>query len=452
VLVVSTAGWRVLKTRRLLYSALAALAGLLPYVYLPAAASSDPLFNWGDPSTLRSFWQHVTGWQYRIFFHTSAEIFWASVEQFVRVLLREFGPVWLPLALVVGACGLVSLFRRSLTIFAFVVLVILFDLAYSLQYEIAEDKDAYYLPVFVSLTLSFGLGAEALIRLATAKTRLVVSNVVAAVLILLPLAALAGNFSFNNRAPYTIARDYVENMAGTIDQRGMLLTLDWQVYSPALYLREIEAYRRDIVWIDVNLLRRSWYFQYLERAYPEVIQLSRAKVELFLEDLRRWERDPDIFQRDVTLNQRINSRFLDMILAFTTSHARTSPVYLTEEIATGNDTLDGQLTKQLSSNYQLVPQGLVFQLSADRGFQEPMEPDLETRGLMDGSLRFEEGDVVKLKVLPAYVNMLTNRGLYLAAHGRHDRAVAAFEKALALDPDSNRARRGRDDSLRQLRK
>jgi hypothetical protein len=73
------------------------------------------------------------------------------------------------------------------------------------------------------------------------------------------------------------------------------------------------------------------------------------------------------------------------------------------------------------------------------------------RGLNDKSLKFADDDVVKVKVLPVYKVMMTNRGLYLAAHGLHDRAVSAFKEALALDPGYRPAEQGLNESVRALR-
>jgi tetratricopeptide (TPR) repeat protein len=72
---------------------------------------------------------------------------------------------------------------------------------------------------------------------------------------------------------------------------------------------------------------------------------------------------------------------------------------------------------------------------SDRRFHDPGELRLETRGLADGTLRFDRGDVVRAKVLPAYTQMLLQRGRYLAFFKQHERAIAAFEQALALDPN-----------------
>jgi tetratricopeptide (TPR) repeat protein len=59
--------------------------------------------------------------------------------------------------------------------------------------------------------------------------------------------------------------------------------------------------------------------------------------------------------------------------------------------------------------------------------------------------------VVKLKVLPVYARMLTNRGRYLASFNRHERAIAAFKEALMLDPNLAAAQQGLAESTTKLR-
>jgi tetratricopeptide (TPR) repeat protein len=77
---------------------------------------------------------------------------------------------------------------------------------------------------------------------------------------------------------------------------------------------------------------------------------------------------------------------------------------------------------------------------------------LQIRGLAGGTLRFAKGDPVNVKVIPVYTNMLINRGRYLALFGQHERAIAAFEQALALNPDLALARQGLAESSAKARK
>ena len=71
----------------------------------------------------------------------------------------------------------------------------------------------------------------------------------------------------------------------------------------------------------------------------------------------------------------------------------------------------------------------MFQLFRDRDFHDPGELRLQMRGLTDGTDRFEDDDVVKIKVIPTYRAMLENRSLYLAHFNQRERAAAALEQA-----------------------
>ncbi|HEU4389725.1 MAG TPA: DUF2723 domain-containing protein, partial [Blastocatellia bacterium] len=351
-------------SRRLLFAAAATGIGLAFYLYLPLSASRKPLLNWGDPSNVQRIWWHLTGRQYQVFLAPSLEVMIRQTGEFFELTFREFGPWWVPVALLLAAIGVIKLFRSDRTLFYFIALVILFNLAYSLNYEIAEDKDAYYLPTFLALVLSTAVGArEAINYLAGRLPGLLPRRpalVAAAILLVVCGAAVWSNFRYNNRSHYLIASDYIDNITSTIGEGGMLLTQDWQVYSPFLYLREIEGNRRDITAIDVNLLRRSWYYDYLRLAYPWLMAAARDKVDAFMEDLKHWEQDPDLYQRDVALNQRITTRFNEMILGFVKAHMTKGSVYATWDMVVdiGGDNRD--LTRALNAAYGTVPQGLVF--------------------------------------------------------------------------------------------
>ena len=456
VLVFATEDIAFFISRRFIYAALFAFAGLfVVYAYLPIAASRSPIMNWGDPRTFERLWWHVSGKQYQVFFLSfSVRTMASQFVDFIKLAAREFGPWWLPAGPALVIAGLVAVFRRDKAIFWFLALVIAADIAYSLWYDIAEDKDAYYLPALIAMTVAAAFGAEWFInKVISARVASKAPRLIAAVLVLLvPIAALARNWSYDNRSRYFIAQDYVDNILSTIEPGGMLLTRDWQVYSPLLYFQSIEHRREDAVVIDINQLRRSWYFDYLRRSYPATIEQARDKVESFLEDLRHWEHDPDLYERDLTLNQRINSRFFEMILAFVSDHIQSAPVYVTLDIAGNRDGPDAELTKSLAGSYQFIPQGLVFQVTTDRAFRQPVDSRLITRGLADGTIKFEDDDVVTLKVLPVYVTMFYNRGRYLAVNGRHEQAIEAYRQSLALNPTLTSAQQAVNESLNAIRK
>jgi tetratricopeptide (TPR) repeat protein len=405
VIVFRTQGVKFFTSRRLVYAALISIGALVAvYAYLPFAASRSPVINWGHPRSLQEIWWHVTGRQYQVYFSFQPDIIGAQFAELCRMALCEFGFPWLPLSLVLAFAGFVDAFKRDRTTFWFLLTIIIADLAYALSYEI----------LFVCTT------------------------------------TLAANWPFNNRRQYFIAHDYVGNLLSVIAPNSLLLTLDWQVVSPMLYAQEIEQRRRDVKVVDINLLRRSWYFDYLKHAYPGLIERSRDKIEAFVQNLKEWERDPGAFARSAALTQRISAAFLEMIQAMVTNENRVAPVYMTNDLLS-SDSVNGELTRWLTQKYQLVPQGLVFNLTDGQGFHDSPDVHLEIRGLADGTLRFAKGDPVNVKVIPVYTNMLINRGRYLALFGQHERAIAAFEQALALNPDLALARQGLAESAAKLR-
>jgi tetratricopeptide (TPR) repeat protein len=453
VIVFRTQGVRFFTSRRLVYAALISIGALVAvYAYLPLAASRSPVINWGHPRSLQEIWWHLTGRQYQVYFSFKPEIIGGQFTEFCRMALREFGFPWLPLSLVLAFAGFAYAFKRDRTTFWFLLTIVIADLAYALSYEIAEDKDAYYLPAFISVAIAIGFGIRWLVQKTVSKSLPGVKPSLAAAIAVLIVCtiALTANWPFNNRRQYFIAHDYVDNLLKAIGPNGLLLTLDWQVASPIFYAQEIEQLRPDVKVVDINLLRRSWYFDYLKHAYPGLMERSREKIEVFVENLKEWERDPGAFARSPALTQRISTAFLQMIQSMVTNEGRVAPVYMTNDLLS-SDSVNGELTRWLTQKYQLVPQGLVFNLADDQGFHDSPDVHLQTRGLADGTLRFAKGDPVNVKVLPVYANMLINRGRYLALFGQHQRAIAAFEQALALNPDLALARQGLAESAARAR-
>src|SRR5205809_3796090 len=454
ILVYRTKGLKFFTSRRLLYAALISIGGLVAvYAYLPFAASRSPVINWGNPRSLQEIWWHVTGRQYRVFLSFSPSMMGTQFVEFCRMLLREFGPAWLPLSLVVAFAGSRSAFRQDRTSFWFLFFIVMADLAYALSYEIAEDKDAYYLPTFISVAIAAGFGMRWLIQLSASKAMALQKTywVAAAAVLLTSATAFAANWPFNNRRHYFIAHDYAENLFRTIEPNGLLLTQDWQVAGPMFYEQEVERRRTDVKVVDINLLRRSWYFDYLKRAHPGLVERSRDRIDPYVEDLKEWERDPGAFAQSQPLTQKISVACFEMVRSSVTSDIRFAPVYLTNDVLAANQ-LNSYLTQWIPQTYQLIPEGLVFYLASDQSFHDSPDPRLQTRGLADGTIRFEKDDVINLKVLPSYTSMLVNRGRYLALFNQDERAILAFKEALALNPGLATAREGLAQSAAKLRK
>jgi hypothetical protein len=202
--------------------------------------------------------------------------------------------------------------------------------------------------------------------------------------------------------------------------------------------------------VDVQLLRRSWYLDYLARSYPGLVARSKPEFDAFVAHLREWEKSPDMFARNPMLTQQIHAAFRDLIRSFVNKELQLAPVYITQDILFMTEGEDKELTQWLNDNYQAFPEGLIFELSKDRAFHELGDVRLETRGLHEKMAACEPDEVVNLKIAPVYKMMLLNRARYFAYFNRHKQAVAAFQQALAFDPDFALAKQGLLESMNEV--
>lgn len=402
---------------------LAALAGLSVYLYLPLAASREPIINWGNPSGWERFYWHISGKQYQVnLFSLDREFLIRELGFFASLIVNEVTPI----GLLLGVYGVYALFSRERTLFWTLLLLVLFNLLYAFNYEIAEDKDAYYLTTIFALSLAAPVGARGLFE------RLRRRWIALAIFCLLPALAFCLHYKRSDKSRYMIAVDLVENVMKPIGQGGLLLTADWQFYSPYLYMRHIEGFRRDATVIDVNLVKRSWYvYGYLKQEYPEMMKYCEKETEAYMKDLWLFEHDQSYDARSISEN------FAALINAFIRYHTEASrPAFSTVPMEPG-----------VARDMNWVPQGLVMRLYNDKTYRPEDVVELEMRGLMDGSVHID--DAARKKVLPFYAAMLANRGIYLSLGKRYDEALALLRKALQLNPNLDRAYEGIGDIHRE---
>ncbi|MEA2020193.1 MAG: DUF2723 domain-containing protein [Patescibacteria group bacterium] len=125
--------------------------GLLPYLYLPIRAAMRPMLNWGNPSTLSNFINHITAREYSGFLFVAPSLFLDNVLRFLEAVWTNFNPVGTFL-IVLG-----FVFGRKDRIRDFFIFAILFQLLFVFNYNIV-NIETYLLPVFFYLALFLGEG------------------------------------------------------------------------------------------------------------------------------------------------------------------------------------------------------------------------------------------------------------------------------------------------------
>ncbi|MCX6842868.1 MAG: DUF2723 domain-containing protein [candidate division WOR-3 bacterium] len=354
--------------RRIPVLALLFLFGISPYVFLVLRARAGPLFAWGSPHNLERFYWHVTGRQYQVWMFTQsfAEVM-RNAGRGAGLLARSFLYVLVPVVFY----GALHLFRtrRSLAVGLTVSAAAAF--AYAVNYSI-PDIESYYLPCLAALAVFGVVGLDELVR-RVGKWRHAVW--------VAGLAALALNFGAASKQGDYVALDHATNTLASAEQNATIITDWWDVYSPVFYLQHVEQVRPDVCMIDKELLRRSWYFKYLARAYPWLVERSAAEIAQYREYLDQFEhgrlRDPNEIQR----------RYVAMLASFVARNPER-PAYTTFDADAGTD------ARELLPGVARVPVGLLFQLRSDGLIPEfdysklrvrvpPRQPDMRTRASLE---------------------------------------------------------------------
>jgi len=355
-------------TRRIPVLALLFLLGVSPYLFLVLRARAGPLLAWGSPYNLERFWWHVTGKQYQVwmFSQSSAEVL-RNAGRGAALLARSFLYVLVPVVFY----GAVRLFRsrRSLAIGLAVSAVLSF--AYAVNYSI-PDIESYYLPCLVALATFGMVGLDDLAQ-RVGRWRHVVW--------LAGIAALLLNFRVAGKQGDYVAYDHAMNTLATAEQNATIITDWWDVYSPVFYLQHIEHMRTDVCIIDKELVRRSWYIDYLSRDHPWLVERSRPQIESYRRYLDQFEhgrlQEPTEIQR----------RYIALLESFIT-RSPERPAYTTYDADAGLD------ARQMLPAERRVPVGLLFQIRRDTVLPEfdyaglvvrlpRHEPDMRTRAALE---------------------------------------------------------------------
>ena len=226
---------------------LLAVSPSLLYLYLPWAASSRPLMNWGDPSTWESFWAHVSRKAYR------ALELGAEPRMLDRVSFL-WQMVWLGLeefSAFVTVPGLLAfcLFRSSirgaerlllLGVLFFNGPILLSILQFVFDGENRTRVEEYYLPAWVALALITSAGWAAIIP----RSR-------QALILLLPLLPVGLNYRTNDYSKMDAVDVLNRELLEALPPGAILFASSDFTSFPTVYL-QTQGVRNDVLLGDIT--------------------------------------------------------------------------------------------------------------------------------------------------------------------------------------------------------
>jgi tetratricopeptide (TPR) repeat protein len=223
--------------RRLLAAGGAFTLGLLPYAYLPLRSRANPRLDWGNPETLdtflgvilrRDFWE-------RAWFEGPSDFFPIGLD-YSRSLASELA--WL--GAVLAVVGVVVGWRRGYPVVLFV-LVMLGNVGAMALHGSRTDLfvwHRYYIPSYIMMALLAGVGCDALVARAPRLLRVVPLGI--------PLFLLVTGWHAHDRSRYRVAEEFGEAVLDALPPGAHLVASDDNILFSLLYMHLVEQRRPDI--------------------------------------------------------------------------------------------------------------------------------------------------------------------------------------------------------------
>jgi hypothetical protein len=343
---------RKLKGTSLIYPAIFFVLPLSIYLFLPIRARFSPFLNWGAVDNLYFLYKHISGWQYRVWMFTDFSLPGLIDKISSSVVLTFVQFEWAGMLL--AAIGIFVLLARKTYIAVFAILVVALNFVYASNYEIV-DIESYYLPTVIMLSIFMAVGIAYLAGVIIPVTRnsRPVKYVITAGIILLPISNLIDNFFVSDRSDKTFARQSVYDTINSMEQNGLAFIENWDFYSPWLYFHFEENLRPDIALLDKELMRRSWYIDFIKRQHPDIYHNSSEAIEEFLEEVRPFERSRP-FDGAV-----IDRAYYNMLHTITRNETNRRPVY-TNILA----------DRKFLSVLPRIPSGILYRIEDSKDFVE----------------------------------------------------------------------------------
>ncbi len=399
------------------------LAGLL-YIYLPIRASQHPLMDWGNPDTLKRFIWQVTGKQFNTWMFSSFAVFKHQFWVFFSSLYAEYR---ISLALVI--VGMIVSFAYYRKLFWWTIFFIIGDLIYATNYSI-HNISSYFLLTYISLALFSAAGFRFVLQRFVPQKRL--TAVALAALLIFPGISAAMNFSkVDSHDDFTVEM-YTRDILTSVPHNSVILSFQWDDWvSGSLYYQHVDDVRPDVIVIDKELLRRSWYAAQVHQRYPFLFPAVDPIYIAYRDNLRLFENglpyDPNSIQHTY-------AEYIREIISGALRDGRQ--VFVGPEIE--NKYLYG---------YDKVPYGLLYELTKDTTYVP-----FGSGGLNGFRAAQKIHNDYTQQILGFYTRMFIARARYEYSFEHPHRTLAWLRKTLEVDPSLQAVQTAETQIMEQIRK
>ncbi|UCG30210.1 MAG: DUF2723 domain-containing protein [candidate division WOR-3 bacterium] len=271
------------------------ILGLSIYYYLIARTHGGAQLAWGNTINLQRLLWHVSGKQYRVWMFTlSPPEVLKNLVTGVQILARNL----LYVLAIPTIVGFYRLYRENRRMFWLLLVILMVNVLYTINYSI-PDIESYYIPSFIVLVISFTYGIKQL-------SRFLKNAIILAISFIIPII----NYNSCTLRSNDFGMDFAQAHTFMLPDSSLLITTYWDIYAPLMYSRKIKKVREDLVIIDKELLRRTWYLAYIENEYPDFYERVKPFVNAYLIELNKFEYDLPYSPQTIQL------RYIDLLESF----------------------------------------------------------------------------------------------------------------------------------------
>lgn len=384
------------------------------YSYLPIMASQQPRINWGNPVDLERILRHISGKQYQGWLFSSTE---SAKRQFIYFVTNL--PVEFITSMLFAAAGMIYSLIKVRKLFYFFITAFVFTVLYSINYDI-NDIDAYFLLAFISIAFFSVLGVIQLFHLlkSTSKPALTTS------LVMFVFIAIQfySNYEKTDQSKTYIFEDYTKAVVNSVEPNSIIFSYQWDYFiSPAYYLQFVEGFRKDVIIVDKELLRRSWYYNQLQTQHPDLLSGMQTEIGQFLKALQPFERSENY---DANLLETLFRRIMTNLVA---TNIEKRNFYIAPEVLE-NEMKRGEFA--LPPGFTIVPDLFFFKVVKTNDYHEAPKPDY--------ILRFPENRNYYIDSIEKFAGaMLARRALYELQFHKKENARLYLNKLKNEFPNYN---------------
>ena len=134
------------------------------------------------------------------------------------------------------------------------------------------------------------MGFRWIIEIVSRRTKTILP--IAAMLLLFPIVSAFMNYEVANASNDYSVEYYTQDILSNLPRNSLVLSFQWDNFvSASLYYQNVDKLRTDIIVIDKELLRRSWYASQVHNRYAFIFPANDPTYNSYMENLRLFEND-----------------------------------------------------------------------------------------------------------------------------------------------------------------